>query len=118
MRKRVDETKTIEYGEDVMSTIANTTKRGRKTGTSDSILLTVAELTARFNPTTAIPVRRTWLEKVAAAQAIAAVSPAPAAAPTTGDGMPANMAEVAAEVAAETPAPEAVTEEKIQLQVS
>jgi len=66
-------------------------RRGRVKGSSDSTLISVADLAQRFAPTVKIPVRRTWLDKQAAATVASETTPASS---VDGDALPPNLGEV------------------------
>lgn len=87
----------------VTNTATTTSKtRGRAKGSTDSVLISVAELLRRYGSEAEIPVRRTWLVKqaVEAAKA-AALEGTTAIPPANGDELPPNLEEVNAELEAE-----------------
>lgn len=87
-----------------ITTTTNTAKsRGRAKGSTDSVLISVAELLRRYGSNTEIPVRRTWLVKqaVEAAKAAALEGTTPVPPVSDGDALPPNLEEVNRELEAE-----------------
>lgn len=87
----------------VTNTNTNTKARGRAKGSTDSVLITVAELLRRYGSNAEIPVRRTWLVKQAIEAAKAAALEGTTSVPpvSDGDALPPNLEEVNAELEAE-----------------
>lgn len=85
------------------NTNTNTKARGRAKGSTDSVLISVAELLRRYGSNAEIPVRRTWLVKQAVEAAkVAALEGTTAIPPVSdGDALPPNLEEVNAELEAE-----------------